>query len=181
MTAGLLREQPGARQGQPRAGLPVTGGNGGVAPVAISRPRARHGAAQACGRARLPHAPPSSSSSFFPFFSSSSSSSRCLPAPPCATLGRAAATAAAWTARSIRRERAASPSLRPLAAPAAMELPESQCKKVKLSNRVPSWVRGRAQGEKREERRRRRSERAAGGDVAAGMRGCPCTAPHPGR
>uniref|UniRef100_A0A8B9ZKM6 3'-phosphoadenosine 5'-phosphosulfate synthase 1 n=1 Tax=Anas platyrhynchos TaxID=8839 RepID=A0A8B9ZKM6_ANAPL len=172
MTAGPLRQQPGARQGQPRAGLPVTGGNGGVAPVAISRPRARHGAAQACGRARLPHAPPSSSSSFFPFFFSSSSSSRCLPAPPCATLGRAAATAAAWTARSIRRDRAASPSLRLLAAPAAMELPESQCKKVKLSNRVPSWGMQRATNVTYQAHHVSRNKRGQVVGTRSGFRGC---------
>lgn len=63
----------------------------------------------------------------------------------------------------------------PLAAPAAMELPESQCKKVKLSNRVPSWVSGErcACGQMgvwsgRGEQRGGEAAAELGGDVAVG-------------
>lgn len=56
-----------------------------------------------------------------------------------------------------------------------MELPESQCKKVKLSNRVPSWVSGErcACGQMgvwsgRGEQRGKEAVAELGGDVAVG-------------
>lgn len=149
--AAPCRECPADRRGQPRAlRLAQRGGSGNGGAPRPPPPLGRVTALRTSGCRFPPRLPPSLCYSLLP-----PAGSRLLPALPTA---QQPAAAAASSASSISGHRASSPSLLPfIRPPAAMELPESQCKKAKLSNRVPNWVSGRAGGRAEEwggERRR---------------------------
>lgn len=134
------RQSPADLRGQPRALRPAQrGGSGNGGAPRPPPPLERVTALRTPGCRFPPRFPPSLS-----FFLLPPAGPRLLPALPAAQHPVAAASSAS----SISGHRASSPSLLPfIRLPAAMELPESQCKKAKLSNRVPSWVSERAGGQ----------------------------------
>lgn len=160
--AAPCRECPADRRGQPRAlRLAQRGGSGNGGAPRPPPPLGRVTALRTSGCRFPPRLPPSLCYSLLP-----PAGSRLLPALPTA---QQPAAAAASSASSISGHRASSPSLLPfIRPPAAMELPESQCKKAKLSNRVPNWVSGRAGGRAEEwGGERRETWPRLRGDVAA--------------
>lgn len=135
--------------------------------VAATVPRARHGAAQARGGAAvapcpLSRLPPSLLPSLRPSLrprDRGSSLHHLWPSRGSAQTAQLRGGSGFIPAEHQSGRRVLLPCLLSSLPPAAMELPESQCKKVKLSNRVPSWVSGRA------------VRRWAGGRAGAGERG----------